>query len=116
MDGDWLSEPRVLSMTSRRDGHRAVVELVGELDLDGSGHLAREVASVLGDPVEIVDIDAARLTFTDSSGLRSLLQARDAAAHTGATLRLSAVSPEVARILDIAGLTDVLLRRDPSVP
>jgi anti-anti-sigma factor len=114
MGADGLFEAvQVFSVTSRRDGGRVVVELVGELDLAGSDRLTSEVASALREPAEAVEIDAAGLTYADSSGLRSLLDARAVAAEIGAAFRFSAVSPELRRILEISGLTMLLLRPLP---
>ena len=82
MSTERLSEPlEVLTMTSSRGGRRVVIELVGELDLDGAGRFGREVASMLEEPVEVIEVDATELTFADSAGLRSLLLAREAAAR-----------------------------------
>jgi hypothetical protein len=39
------------------------------LDLDGAGRFTREVASMLEEPVAIIEVDATELTFTDSAGL-----------------------------------------------
>jgi anti-sigma B factor antagonist/stage II sporulation protein AA (anti-sigma F factor antagonist) len=99
----------MLSIASRRDGVRVVVELTGELDLHGSEQLAAAVHRVLESPVELVELDATHLTFADSAGLRAVLQARVDAESNGATLRISAVSPPVGRVIEIAGLSDLLL-------
>lgn len=101
----------VLVISSRREGDRAVVALGGELDLHGSGRFTAEVQRVLaeGDGVGRVDIDARNLTFADSAGLRAVLMARAEAETTGATFTVIAVSPPVERVIEMAGLTDLLL-------
>ena len=101
-------------MTSSRGGRRVVIELVGELDLDGAGRFGREVASMLEEPVGVIEVDATELTFADSAGLRSLLLAREAAARSGAILCLGPVSRQVQRVIDLAGLGEVLGRPKPS--
>ena len=106
------SEPttdQVLSVSSRRDGNRTVVRLEGELDLHGTDRLAAEVSQALSDAAEIVEIDAERLTFADSAGLRAVLLARAEAESTGAVFRIVSVSPSVGRVIEIAGLGDELL-------
>jgi anti-sigma B factor antagonist len=100
----------VLSISSRRDGTHVVVELVGELDLHGSDRLATEVHLALSDPpVELIELDATRLTFADSAGLRAVLLARTEAESNGATFRIRAVSAPVGRVIEIAGLSDLLM-------
>ena len=63
----------------------------------------------LADLVE-VHVDATRVTFIDSSGLRGLLVARQTAIDHGLkiVIRISTPGP-VARLLAIAGLEDILL-------
>jgi stage II sporulation protein AA (anti-sigma F factor antagonist) len=85
-----------------------VVALVGELDLHGSDRLAVEVQQALREPVELLELDVTRLTFADSAGLRAVLLARSAAESNGATFRISDVSPPVGRVIEIAGLGDLL--------
>lgn len=102
----------ILVISSRRDGNRAVVALGGELDLHGSERLTAEVQRVLEEKaagVDRVEIDASDLTFADSAGLRAVLKARDDAQTTGMTFAVTAVSPPVERVIEMAGLSDVLL-------
>lgn len=103
------SSTEMLSISSRREGLRVVVELVGELDLHGSDRLAVEVEQALSQPVELLELDATRLTFADSAGLRAVLLARTEAESSGAAFRITAVSPPVGRVIEIAGLGDLLL-------
>jgi anti-anti-sigma factor len=104
------SSTEVLSISSRRDGAHVVVELVGELDLHGSDRLASAVQLALSEPpVELIELDATRLTFADSAGLRAVLMARTEAESSGATFRIRAVSAPVGRVIEIAGLSDLLL-------
>jgi anti-sigma B factor antagonist len=99
----------VLKISSRRDGDSAVVTLAGELDLDGACRLDVELGRLLDDGVRHLQIDAADLEFVDSSGLRSLVLARTHYEDAGGQFRISAVSPPVGRVIEIAGLTGVLL-------
>jgi anti-anti-sigma factor len=98
----------VLVVSSRREGARVVVELAGELDLHGCDQLTTEVERALRDPADVVELDARRLTFADSAGLRAVLVARAEAGRSGADFRLIRVSPSVGRVIDLAGLTELL--------
>jgi anti-sigma B factor antagonist len=104
----------VLSISSRRDGSAVVIALAGELDLHGAGQLDAELRGLLAGPVTSIEIDAARLDFVDSSGLRSVLQARSEAEAAGASFRIASVSPAVSRVIEIAGLADLLLPANPN--
>jgi anti-sigma B factor antagonist len=114
------ADDEVLVISAWRDGNRAVVELGGELDLHGSSRLTAEIQRLLkesaaDDPsrkVERVEIDARELTFADSAGLRAVLLARTETQTTGATFKVIAVSPPVERVIEMAGLSDVLLSLD----
>ena len=48
------------------------------------------------------------VTYIDSTGLRVLLTARDAAAEAGGDLRVSATSSIVARLIEITGSGELL--------
>jgi anti-anti-sigma factor len=55
------------------------------------------------------EIDAAGLTFADSAGLRALLVAHSDAGQRGVTLRLSRVSEQLDRLLEMTGLRETLV-------
>jgi stage II sporulation protein AA (anti-sigma F factor antagonist) len=103
------SSTEVLTISSTRDGGRVLVELEGELDLHGSERLAHEVSQALREPLELLELDATLLTFADSAGLRAVLVARKDTEDQGATFRIRGVSAPVSRVIEIAGLSDVLL-------
>ena len=96
------------SASAREDGDRVVIELEGELDFHSAGRLESEVHKTLATPVAGIEIDAAELTFVDSSGLRAILQVKERTEATGAIFRIRAVSGPVERVIQIAGLTDEL--------
>jgi anti-anti-sigma factor len=98
-----------LSVTvDRGDESTTVVTVRGEIDLETSTELSAVLAGLEwpGD----VDIDLAGVTYIDSTGLRALLTARDAATEAGGTLRVSATSSIVARLIEITGCNDLLQR------
>jgi anti-anti-sigma factor len=102
-------KPAGLAITvERSEGAAAVVIVTGEIDLETSPELSAVLAGL--DPPGDVDVDLASVTYIDSTGLRALLTARDAAIEAGGTLRVSATSSIVARLIEITGC-DELLRR-----
>jgi anti-anti-sigma factor len=88
------------------------VRLSGELDLAARPAVVERVSTSLAEKsdVERVVIDLGRVRFCDSSGLGALLDIRRLAGRYGTELVLHSPSPSVARVLDIAGLDDLLPR------
>jgi len=74
--------------------------LQGEIDSYTAPELAERLATV--PPVEVVDV--AGVTFIDSSGLRTLVEAHQARTADGTRLLLRAPSAAVQRLLEISGL------------
>jgi anti-anti-sigma factor len=97
-----------LTVNIRREARSAVIELAGELDLHESRRLSAAVAEILSERVELVELDATALTFIDSAGLRAILLARAGAAEQGVTFLISGVSPQIRRVMEIAGAEDLL--------
>jgi anti-sigma B factor antagonist len=97
------------SVSTRRDGSRGVVALVGELDLHTAGELTTAVSGLLRQKVSRVEVDAGGLSFADSAGLRAVLMARAAAEEAGATFGVTVVSASVERLIEITGLSDLLV-------
>jgi anti-anti-sigma factor len=76
--------------------------IVGELDLASGSALDHELSGLDGQPAVL---DLSCLEFIDSCGVHALSRARGA--HSA--LRIQNASPSVCRVLDVLGLTDLLL-------
>jgi anti-anti-sigma factor len=98
-----------LSITVDRRGDTAFLAVAGELDLHTSDALTQAVGRALDTGPAAVELEASGLSFADSAGLRALLVARDDAQRRGASLRLTAVSQPLDRLLEMTGLRDVLV-------
>ena len=95
----------------------ARVLLAGEFDLDNEAALTDALAEVIADPtVGEVLVDMGDLTFIDSSGLRSVVLAHEAAQDAGKRLALVAPRPGVRRILQIVALTELIDDRGHAAP
>lgn len=108
-DGDELGGRVVLSISSRRSGSRATIEIDGELDMEGTERLKAELRKVLTDTIEVVEVDARKVRFVDSAGLTALLAIQAETTDAGATFRVASASDQFARVVNLAGLGDVLL-------
>jgi anti-sigma B factor antagonist len=98
-----------LSVTVDRGESGPVVTVNGEIDLETSSELSAVLAS-LEPPGGAVDVDLSGVPYIDSTGLRALLTARDAAREAGGSLRVSATSSIVARLIEITGCNELLER------
>jgi anti-sigma B factor antagonist len=86
------------------EGSWARVRLVGELDLATAAEVAEVLSAAIVCGHVWVEIDASRLRFCDSTGLRCLLEARTRCAAAGGDLRLLDPHDRLCRLLQITGL------------
>ena len=91
------------SLSIEIDSDGAVV-VHGDIDMAGGPVL--EAALVPCEGSEPIVIDLADVSFIDSSGLRSLLEAVRRARTRDTEVVLRAVGPEVSRLLEITGTTE----------
>jgi len=106
---DELNGADPFVVTTRTDGAHTVLTLTGELDLDAAGRLLVGVRQALARTgAEALDLELHRLNFLDSSGLQALLTARDEIEAAGLTFRIATISALAARVVDVAGLAEVL--------
>ncbi len=98
-------------IVTRRDGDRAsaVVALRGEFDLHGAGMLAERMADLIDWDVPAIEIDASEVTFIDSSGIKALLDARQAAHEAGVDFSVGSASDRFVRVARVTGVSDLLL-------
>ncbi|MGZ4277375.1 MAG: anti-sigma factor antagonist [Solirubrobacteraceae bacterium] len=85
----------------REDG--GVVRVRGELDVATSSSLERLLLRAR-EPGERVLLDLTELSFMDSTGLRVLLRAQQAAERGGWEIVLAGVSAPVRRLFDLSGV------------
>ena len=107
-DGLVEADAPALAIRMRAQAGHMVVELDGELDIASGAVVARQVARLMDEGGTCVVADLTRLTFCDAAGLGSLVKARNRLTREGGWLRLAAPTPQLRRILQIAGLTRTL--------
>src|SRR5262245_15869227 len=99
-----LMEPE-FSMTCRsKDDGSHVVTLVGEVDVDTVLSFRDFLFALQGD----VELDCGGLTFIDSGGLGTLVMYYRELDAAGGHLRLTDVSDDCRRVLEVTGLTHLL--------
>jgi anti-anti-sigma factor len=112
LTGDELAGQPPLSISSRRNGARAVLDIDGELDLAGTERLIDEARDLLATGATISEVDATRVTFIDSAGLTALLAIQSDATAAGIAFAVAAASDVFLRTVDLAGLRDQLSPSD----
>ena len=95
-----------LALRSEREGDIHMIELIGELDLDGAPRLEEELRRVeAGDATSIV-VDLGRLDFIASTGIRLLVMASERCAE--GRFALLRGPKQVHRVFEITDLADRL--------
>lgn len=88
---------------SSSDGTRLVITVRGEIDLANAEQFLQRLLVLASPPAGQTALDLSRVTFMDCAGLRVLaVLERHLQAH-GGSVRVSAASPEVARLFELAG-------------
>jgi anti-anti-sigma factor len=95
-----------LRVDVRREADRVVLRLDGELDLASSPILehALEAADVTQAPLLVLDLD--ELSFVDSTGLRVILLAHEAARNREQEFAITPGSSQVQRLLSITSVAE----------
>jgi anti-sigma B factor antagonist len=82
-----------------------VITLLGDVDMDTVDDVLGSLAKLEGTVV----LDVGGVTFLDSTGLQSLLRARDQARGRGDELVLRRPSPAVSRVLDVTDMWETFV-------
>ncbi len=96
-----MSATSPLTITPTASG----LAVVGEID----AHTAPALASAIAEcDQETIVVDMSEVEFVDSSGLRVLIEAHQAADEAGRFLKLANPSGPVSRLLEISGVREYL--------
>ncbi|MHA6761324.1 STAS domain-containing protein [Streptacidiphilus sp. PAMC 29251] len=97
-----------LAITVRTAPTGTVLHLNGELDYHSGPKVREALAALTLTPGNLLVLDLEHLTFCDSTGITTMIAARNYAHAAGTDLALAAVPANVQRILTIVGLATVL--------
>jgi anti-anti-sigma factor len=89
-------------------GRHAVVRLPAEIDAVNSADVAKLLSDLTSQSPEVITGDLSGTTFCDSAGVHAIARAYEQAAASGTELRLAVGDSPVARILQLAGLEQVI--------
>jgi anti-anti-sigma factor len=92
-----------------------VLVVRGELDIATVDQLLAEARTALDTTTSpALQVDLSGVTFVDSTGLGALVRIRNEAEQHGHEVELVGVRPEVRRVLDLTGLTEIFPDRAQS--
>ncbi|WP_404380199.1 STAS domain-containing protein [Caenispirillum salinarum] len=92
-------------------GPATVAALSGDVDLERSPAVRRALLDALRDRRPVI-VDLSQVTYIDSSGIASLVEAYQTARKQDSTLVLAAVAPAALRVMQLARLDRVFTIRD----
>jgi anti-sigma B factor antagonist len=96
-----------LSLTTRADGDRTIVEVGGEIDVYTAPKLREQLVDLVNSGQYHLIVDMQRVEFLDSTGLGVLVGGlKRVRAHDG-SLRLVCTQERILKIFRITGLTKV---------
>jgi anti-anti-sigma factor len=87
-----------------------VLQLTGELDLSTVSIFRAALDEILDGPPTRIEIDMAKLTFIDSSGVGAYVTAFRKAQANGSRLSIGARSELVQRVLQLSGVEEALAK------
>lgn len=97
-----------LALTVDVVGTTTLIRPVGDLDMHAARRLLDVVESHLVGTSRRIELDGSGLGFVDSSGLRALVQAREAAVAADRTFAVIEASDALRKVLTITALDDLL--------
>ena len=100
-----------LALRTERGGDVHVIELSGELDLDGAPQLEEELRSAESGDATAIVVDLSGLEFIDSTGIRLLVLAAERLPE--GRLSLLRGPAQVHRVFELTDLADRLPFADP---
>jgi anti-anti-sigma factor len=92
---------------SRDAGGRVLIVLSGEIDMTGADALQQVLLGAVR-TARTVDVRIEDLSFIDSTVITSLINANNAATSAGCSFVLRQPTPQVRRVLEVAGVLKAL--------
>ena len=97
-----------LAFSVSREADHAVLSVTGNVDAGTEQRFRDALASVLANGVVRIVVDLSRVAFMSSAGIGVLMGVRRVLADAGGSLVLAAPHGEVAQVLSITGVAEVI--------
>lgn len=88
---------------SSSDRHPLLITVRGDVDLATADTLLVRLSTLAAPATGQIALDLAQVTFLDCAGLRALIAFEQYVRASGGSVRVDAVSPEVARLFELLG-------------
>lgn len=96
-----------MNIETRELKHVTVVKVTGRVDSATAPDLEQALTDLINSDRNQLVLDLSGVEYMSSAGLRVLVSMLKAAKKGGGDLRLAQLSPRVAEVFDLAGLTPV---------
>jgi anti-anti-sigma factor len=100
-----------MEITENKRNNVVVVSVQGRVDATNAGVLEQKLIGLIAGGETRLVLDAARLDYISSAGLRVLLVVMKRL-RTGGSLALCALQPQIREIFDIAGFSSIFTIHD----
>jgi anti-sigma B factor antagonist len=97
-----------LMVRSLRHADAQIIELIGELDIEGAPLARRALGRACAERPHTIFLDLSRLTFMDSSGVHMIIEGHRRLSDEGRELVIVRAPKHVRRLLELCGLTAML--------
>jgi anti-sigma B factor antagonist len=101
-----------MKVTQESQGAAAVFIVEGQVDLHTSPELRSHLRTALTNRANPLVVDLKAVSFIDSSGLATLIEALKSVGSYGGKLRLCGLNSDVRRLFDLARLNEVFDLRE----
>ena len=93
-----------MDVSTRKDGSHVIVTVAGEVDLYTSPKMREALFAGLAEPPARVVVDLSGVSYMDSSGIATLVEALRAARKISGRLVLAGLTDRVREVLELARL------------
>jgi anti-sigma B factor antagonist len=100
--------PRPFALSVENADSRAVVHVVGEVDMETAPALKDGLLRLASEGAQLVTVDLAETDFIDSTGLHAIVVAVNHLRELGGDLVVQSPSKNAARVLELSGLSTVV--------
>ena len=96
-----------LSLSTRTEGDRTIVEVGGEIDVYTAPRLREQLVDLVADGKYHLVVDMERVDFLDSTGLGVLVGALKRVRSNDGDLYIVCTQPRIRKVFEVTGLTKV---------
>lgn len=111
-----MDSPDEFEIARFAEPEHILVTVRGDVDLTNAEELGRQLEAAAAEERDVV-VDLGGVTFLDSTGIRTLVNAYRAARRRGRWISISGARDWVARMLDVTGVAGLMATRTrPEIP